>query len=142
MFTPEEIDKIFHARAKDNGTQVEDVALQRFRNYCGQHCVSRTVNFQNLMMKRHTLTLLSEIIRNTHAISNLNVRENMLKDQIVAVFANALAVNKSIVELDISQTNITPFGFKKLLTTLTSNESIISLKIGNPGTTSRNRMGD
>jgi hypothetical protein len=54
------------------------------------------------MMKRNAITLLSEIVRSTHAISRLNVRENHLKDQIISVFATALAVNKSIVELDIS----------------------------------------
>ena len=75
-------------------------------------------------------------------MAKLILKENILKDPVMKVLATALADNRSIVEIDISQCTITPKGFQELFEKLHQNESITSLLFGNPGNTNRNRIGD
>jgi len=94
------------------------------------------------MIQEKGITELCILITDSSSIARLNLRENILKDEVIRVLAKALKYNKSIVELNISQCSIAPKGFEELFCELQFNESISCLIFGNQGNTNRNRIGD
>ena len=81
---------------------VESDAEKRFQEYCEKQCVSRRVNLNNLMLKDKSMLELVKFLRqNEFGIARLSLRENMLRDNGIAILAEALAMNQSIVQLDI-----------------------------------------
>lgn len=120
---------------------MEKNALLRFQEYCSKHCVERKVNLQNLMIKENGMRELCKIIQESGTIARMNLRENILRDSVMEIFAPVLENNKSICYLDVCQAMITPKGFKRLFKAMLVNESVTAIEIGNPGNTNRNRIG-
>ena len=73
--------------------------------------MDRTVNLQNMMMMHNAFRVLSKIIANSYLIAKLNLRENYLKDSVIEEFGQSLVENNSVIELDITQSDISPHGF-------------------------------
>jgi hypothetical protein len=75
------------ARSKDNNVSVEPNGKQRFRDYCQKHCIDRHVNLQNLMIQEKGVTELCALITNSSSVARLNLRENILKDEVIMMLA-------------------------------------------------------
>lgn len=53
------------------------------------------------MIQEKGVTELCALITNSSSVARLNLRENILKDEVIMVLARALKNNKSIVELNL-----------------------------------------
>ena len=74
VFNEEQANLLFRARAKDNGTIVEQNALKRFQEYCSKNCISRNVNLCNMMIQENAMEELSKVIAYTSNIARLNLK--------------------------------------------------------------------
>ena len=54
------------------------------------------------MMKQHSVHEISSILAKTNKITKIDLKENILKDNVIKLLANAIKTNNSLVNLDIS----------------------------------------
>ena len=54
------------------------------------------------MMKQNSINEISSILAKTSKITKIDLKENILKDNVIKLLANAIKTNNSLVNLDIS----------------------------------------
>lgn len=113
-----------------------------FKDNIISKCINRRLNLCNMFLGVHSAQLISRWIITEHVdITHLNLAQNKLGDMGLEHLAPALAVNKYLILIDLSQNGLTPKSSHCIAFILSKNNSIIDLNLGSIQGSNRNRIG-
>ncbi|CAD8198342.1 unnamed protein product [Paramecium pentaurelia] len=77
------------------------------------------------IISKQCIELLSQGIQNNQTLKNLNLSKCQLDDEVMQIFIDTLPLNNSLIQLDISECNLTKLSFLRFKQNFSQNPSLL-----------------